>query len=181
MQMRIQPFEPGGDLPPYRRNRAIAGYRTAVTAQQRNDSLLQQRTDIGEMLGQRNRLGFADGIETGAHRKRDDLLPAARECVIRSVLAPKIAQLLRVAEKQRLYVKLSAPYRMGGGDARPYAALYLARLGAERLMWGSDWPWAQHEGLYSYAQTLGWLNEWIADENARTVVLWDTPASLFGF
>ena len=55
-----------------------------------------------EMLGQRNRLGFADGIEAGAHRKRDDLLPAARERVVRSVPAPKIAQLLRVAERQSL-------------------------------------------------------------------------------
>lgn len=94
---------------------------------------------------------------------------------------PGVQALLRIAEKQHVYVKLSAPYRVSGGDAAAYAGFYLARLGAERLMWGSDWPWAQHEGRYSYAQTLGWLNDWIVDEDARKVVLWDTPANLFGF
>jgi len=94
---------------------------------------------------------------------------------------PGVQALLRIAEKQRVYVKLSAPYRLGAGDAGAYARFYLARLGAKRLMWGSDWPWTQHEGRYSYAQTLGWLNEWIDDEHARNVVLWDTPADLFRF
>jgi predicted TIM-barrel fold metal-dependent hydrolase len=57
----------------------------------------------------------------------------------------------------------------------------MARLGAERLMWGSDWPWTQYEGRYSYMQTLGWLHQWIDDEDARSVLLWDTPAELFRF
>ncbi len=99
----------------------------------------------------------------------------------RGLACPGVQVLLRIAEKQRVYVKLSAPYRLGAGDAGAYANFYLARLGAARLLWGSDWPWTQHEGRHSYAQTLGWLEEWIADEAARRVVLWDTPAELFGF
>jgi predicted TIM-barrel fold metal-dependent hydrolase len=94
---------------------------------------------------------------------------------------PGVQALLRVAEKQRAYVKLSAPYRVSGGAAGAYARFYLARLGAERLLWGSDWPWTQHEGRHAYTQTLGWLNEWIEDEVARRIVLWDTPADLFRF
>ena len=92
-----------------------------------------------------------------------------------------VRAVLRFAEKQALYVKLSAPYRLSGGDAAAYAGFYLARLGAKRLMWGSDWPWTQHEDRYSYAQTLGWLSGWIADEAARKALLWDTPAELFRF
>ena len=94
---------------------------------------------------------------------------------------PGVQALLRVAEKRSVYVKLSAPYRLNGGDAGAYAGFYLTRLGTERLMWGSDWPWTQHEGRHSYTQTLGWLEEWIADAAARRVVLWDTPAELFRF
>lgn len=94
---------------------------------------------------------------------------------------PGVQALLRIAEKKPVYVKLSAPYRLSGGDAGAYASFYLAQLGAERLMWGSDWPWTQHEGRYSYTQTLGWLYEWIDDEDARSVVLRDTPADLFRF
>ena len=92
---------------------------------------------------------------------------------------PGVQALLRIAEKRSVYVKLSAPYRLSGGDAGAYARFFLARLGAEQLLWGSDWPWTQHEGRYSYAQTLGWLKEWIDDEDARSAVLRDTPAELF--
>jgi len=94
---------------------------------------------------------------------------------------PGVQALLRVAEKKPVYVKLSAPYRLGEGDACAYARFFLARLGAGRLMWGSDWPWTQHEGRYSYTQTLAWFNQWIGDEHARRAVLWDTPAGLFRF
>jgi predicted TIM-barrel fold metal-dependent hydrolase len=94
---------------------------------------------------------------------------------------PGVQALLRAAETKSVYVKLSAPYRLSGGDAGAYAGFYLRRLGAERLLWGSDWPNTQYEGRYSYAQTLGWLEEWIGDEHARRAVLWDTPAELFRF
>jgi predicted TIM-barrel fold metal-dependent hydrolase len=57
----------------------------------------------------------------------------------------------------------------------------MARLGAERLMWGSDWPWTQHEGRYSYTRTLEWFNERIGDEDTRSVVHWETPTDLFRF
>ena len=94
---------------------------------------------------------------------------------------PGVQALLRSAETRPVYVKLSAPYRLSGGDAGAYARFYLARLGAGRLMWGSDWPWTQHEDRFSYAQSLEWLNEWIGDEDARAVILWNTPAKLFRF
>ena len=48
-------------------------------------------------------------------------------------------------------------------------------------MCGSDWPWTQREGRYSYARTLEWLNQWLGDEVARSAVLCDTPTELFRF
>lgn len=50
----------------------------------------------------------------------------------------------------RLYVKMSAPYRCGGADVRPYADALMQRLGPDRLLWGSDWPWTQFEAGRDY-------------------------------
>lgn len=93
---------------------------------------------------------------------------------------PGVQAILKAADERPVYVKLSAPYR-ALGDAGAYARLYLERLGAERLMWGSDWPWPQHEGRHSYAHTRAWLDDWVADAGARRAILWDTPARLFRF
>jgi predicted TIM-barrel fold metal-dependent hydrolase len=94
---------------------------------------------------------------------------------------PGFQALLRAAETGRVWVKLSAPYRLGGGDAFAYAAALLAAFGPERLLWGSDWPWTQHEDGMAYAYTLEWLAQWIPDEAVRRQILWETPARLFGF
>lgn len=89
--------------------------------------------------------------------------------------------LLAAVERGNTYVKLSAPYRLGGVDPRLYVDALLAAGGPERLMWASDWPWVSHEDLFTYAQCLEWLEQWIPDAAQRTTVLRDTPARLFGF
>jgi len=81
----------------------------------------------------------------------------------------------------RTWVKLSAPYRLGGGDAAAYAAALLRAGGAERLVWGSDWPWTQHAEAKTYALTLRWLDQWVPDEAARRRILGATAAEVFGF
>lgn len=82
----------------------------------------------------------------------------------------------------RLWVKLSAPYRVGGTNrARIYAAELLREGGPERLIWGSDWPWTQNEKGRSYHQCLDWLIEWVPDATQRTCILCDTPSALFRF
>lgn len=81
----------------------------------------------------------------------------------------------------RLWVKLSAPYRVGPDLARDCARLLLREGGADRLLWGSDWPWTQHENGRSYARCLQWLEEWIPDDAARQTILGATPRKLFHF
>lgn len=82
----------------------------------------------------------------------------------------------------RLWVKLSAPYRVGGNTlAARYAQHLLAEGGAQRLVWGSDWPWTQSEAGQSYRRCLEWLEDWIADAAARETILSETPLELFGF
>lgn len=95
--------------------------------------------------------------------------------------AAGVRELLRAVQAGRTWVKLSAPYRLGGADAARYAELLLEEAGPERLVWGSDWPWTQHDAGLSYAETLGWLAAWVPDERRRRAIEWETPARLFRF
>jgi len=79
------------------------------------------------------------------------------------------------------WVKLSAPYRLGGVDPQRYVDALLNAGGPGQLVWASDWPFVSHEGDVSYVQCVRWLETWIEDEAARHTVLVDTPATLFGF
>jgi len=78
------------------------------------------------------------------------------------------------------WVKLSAPYRLGGVDPRPYVDALLATA-PRQLVWASDWPFVSFEERITYRQTLGWLAEWVPDAATRTLVAATTPARLFRF
>jgi len=99
---------------------------------------------------------------------------------------PGFRYLLDMAASGRVWVKLSAAYRNGVGDAGEHAARDAARLlhhafGVERLLWGSDWPNTQFESSVDYAQTIALLESWLPDAADRHTVLQETPAALFRF
>ena len=79
------------------------------------------------------------------------------------------------------WVKLSAPYRLGGIDAQPYVDALLDAGGPTQLVWASDWPFVSHEDTVTYERCLAWLHEWIPDAATRNIVFAATPAALFGF
>lgn len=86
-------------------------------------------------------------------------------------------RLLAAGADGPIYVKLSAPYRCGGVDVAPYADQLFDRLGPDRLLWGSDWPWTQHGAARSYAACAampGTGEPW-------SKLLAPTAARLFGF
>jgi predicted TIM-barrel fold metal-dependent hydrolase len=59
--------------------------------------------------------------------------------------------LLRAGEDRDWYVKISAPYRCPGIDVARAYRQFKQRWGMDKLLWGSDWPWTQHESLVDYA------------------------------
>ena len=77
----------------------------------------------------------------------------------------------------RTCVKLSAPYRQTTKDMMPIARRLLDQFGPGQCLWGSDWPWTQHEGMHDYDTTLRWLTEWTSDEE-RTVMQNAAPGLL---
>lgn len=94
---------------------------------------------------------------------------------------PGFRVLLAAVRAGRAWVKLSAPYRLGGADPRTYAAALLDAGGGNQLVWASDWPWTQHSEGLTYARTLDWLTEWVPDTATRARILGATPWALFGF
>ncbi|MEH3086886.1 MAG: amidohydrolase family protein [Xylophilus ampelinus] len=95
------------------------------------------------------------------------------------------AWLLASAGTRRVWVKLSAAYRNWSGAksdrATAAAADLLAHFGADRLVWGSDWPHTEHRALASIPSALAALEAWVPDEAARRRILVDTPSHLFRF
>lgn len=69
------------------------------------------------------------------------------------------------APKNKVYVKLSAPYRVFNNCSSKVAAtkcepifqVLANHLDSSNLLWGSDWPWTQHEDKHTYSDTLSWM------------------------
>ncbi len=81
--------------------------------------------------------------------------PTSEQCLgLRRILA---------VDPARLCVKFSAPYRQALSDISQTARQVLDGIGAARCLWGSDWPWTQHERQHSYAGTIEWLASWTTE------------------
>jgi predicted TIM-barrel fold metal-dependent hydrolase len=83
-------------------------------------------------------------------------------------------------ERGRTWVKLSGGYRMNPPAAcKTYAAELLKVAGGERLLWGSDWPFAAFEKTVTYADTVAALAEWVPDAAVRRKITGETPLRLY--
>jgi len=98
------------------------------------------------------------------------------------VADPGFANVCGLGATGQVWVKLSAPYRIGHAHAASAAARLLDAFGPSRLLWASDWPFTGHEGSgIDYGTTCRYLHDWLPDANDRMQVAERTPAALFGF
>ena len=94
---------------------------------------------------------------------------------------PGFRKLMEFGPGGPVWVKLSAPYRLGGIDPAPYAAAYLDQFGPERLLWGSDWPWARHEAATSYGECVGEIGGWLGGDAELQARFDRASRALYGF
>jgi predicted TIM-barrel fold metal-dependent hydrolase len=85
-----------------------------------------------------------------------------------------------LAKEREVFAKLSGPYRLGGANPAGLAARWLEAVGPGNLVWGSDWPWTNHEDASDYGRLRSMLEDW-TPAALRPAILWDNAARLYGF
>jgi predicted TIM-barrel fold metal-dependent hydrolase len=96
------------------------------------------------------------------------------------VECPGFKAMLAAVERGRTWVKLSAGFRMPSREmARSYAQALLRVSGGERLMWGSDWPFAAFEDRTTYEDAIANLQDWVPDAVQRRLVGGETAMRLY--
>jgi predicted TIM-barrel fold metal-dependent hydrolase len=119
-----------------------------------------------------------DGIESAGVKLVIDHF--GRPDPVEGVNGEGFKAMLAAIERGRTWTKISAGYRMPSPEAaREYAAALLRVAGGERLVWGSDWPFAAFEDRVSYAQVVTTLEEWVPDARMRQQISAETPLKLY--
>jgi predicted TIM-barrel fold metal-dependent hydrolase len=86
----------------------------------------------------------------------------------------------RLAASRPVWGKLSAPYRLIGGDPLAFTRRWIDIVGPGRVVWGSDWPWTTYEDAGDYGRLRNALDRWVGAERVDAV-LWDNALRLYDF
>ena len=94
--------------------------------------------------------------------------------------------LLALADTGRVAIKLSGAMRYSlrpppYGDVDPFVARLVRAFGAERLVFGSDWPFLRVDRRVDYLPQLALLARAVPSAADRRTILAKTPARWFGF
>jgi predicted TIM-barrel fold metal-dependent hydrolase len=87
---------------------------------------------------------------------------------------------LAAMERGNTWAKISCRYRFkppSAGD--PYAAELLRVGGGDRILWGSDWPFAAYEGKVTYDDTLADLRHLVPDPALRRKITGETALRFY--
>jgi predicted TIM-barrel fold metal-dependent hydrolase len=91
---------------------------------------------------------------------------------------PTVQALLQRLRKTSVHIKLSGAYRLAGRSAGQIAKMWLELIGAERLLWGSDWPCTNHEAEANYAKLFKQVEAWVGNEWVEQVLV-RNPSALY--
>lgn len=100
---------------------------------------------------------------------------------------PAFQGLLACGASGQVWIKVSAIYRLGDSAgqntefARAALPLLIKGFGANRLVWGSDWPHTQHESDISFGSVMQQLQDLHCSAATRRALLVDAPKVLFDF
>jgi predicted TIM-barrel fold metal-dependent hydrolase len=86
---------------------------------------------------------------------------------------------LKLANQEHVWVKVSAPYRSSRDEAESTLAGIIDGAGADRLLFGSDWPFTRNEG-HTFENLVAWAAQQLGD-NLMEKILAVNPMRLFGW
>jgi len=144
--------------------------------------LLRRVADLGwhvHLHDDGNRLPhYIDALLAAGPRLVIDHL--ARPSLDHDIKSESFRAVLRAVERGNTWVKISASFRLAPPS---YAAsvfpVLLKEAGPERLMWGSDWPFAAFEDSVTYDSVLGDYYRYVPDPDMRHAI--DRTALAFYF
>ena len=91
--------------------------------------------------------------------------------------------LFALADREQLFIKVSAPYRLldeRRQDRLPgLLARFVSAFSSNRLMWGSDWPHTQHERQTTFDANLAWPLQALSNERDRHNIMYETAARFY--
>jgi predicted TIM-barrel fold metal-dependent hydrolase len=99
------------------------------------------------------------------------------------VNSPSFQNTLRALKDGQVWVKLSAPYRVGslnGVSIKPYVDA-LVTANPKQLVWASDWPWLSYENQFTDADCLTWIESAVDDSVIWEGIFIHNPKTLFHF
>ncbi len=100
---------------------------------------------------------------------------------------PGFREMLELGLSGHLWMKVSGIYRLEGSEqqnldfARSALPLLVQSFGAQRLVWGSDWPHTQHESRVSYSTVMEQLHALECPPQVMRSLLIEAPQVLFDF
>jgi predicted TIM-barrel fold metal-dependent hydrolase len=104
----------------------------------------------------------------------------------KGVKDPNFQAFLRLMKSGRCWCKFTGAYRISAHDM-PYPdvtplAHAIIEANPDRVVWGSDWPHAKHDGqMPNDGEMCSRLVDWVPDAHIRNKVLVENPARLYGF
>jgi 2-pyrone-4,6-dicarboxylate lactonase len=100
---------------------------------------------------------------------------------------PAVKAVLKMLDSGRVWLKLSGPMRCTA-EPPPYPAVtplahVFVKHAPERMVWGSDWPHVNLDGMVmpNDGDLLDLMLEWVPDEAARNRILTQNANALYGF
>jgi 2-pyrone-4,6-dicarboxylate lactonase len=100
---------------------------------------------------------------------------------------PAVKAVLKMLDSGRVWLKLSGPMRCTA-EPPPYPSVtplahVFAKHAPERMVWGSDWPHVNLDGMVmpNDGDLLDLMVEWVPDEAVRSRILTQNANKLYGF
>ena len=99
---------------------------------------------------------------------------------------PGFAALLELGRRGNAWVKLSGHVKFSRQsypytDTWPFIRALVDAFGADRCLWGSDWPFLRAPERIDYGPLLTLFARLFPEDAVRRRILWENPAALFGF
>jgi len=156
----------------------LAGASHEIPEWSRADRLWSSLVDLGWHLELHTDVGALSGVLQQLPSDLTLVLDHMGKPAALTQGDPTVQAVEKRLSKASVHVKLSGAYRLDGLSPKQTALMWSDLLGVDRLLWGSDWPHTNYEGVASYATLIDQVQAWLG-EDAVNPVLIDNPLALY--